>query len=196
MSAGGGPRRSRSRRASGADQRRTVINVVLAGLGGQGVIKASDILADAALRSGLDVKKSEVHGMSQRGGSVTSDVRFGRTAQDKVLSPMVPRGEADYLVVLAESEVEEARAMLRPGGVLLAPDLIPDGELPNKRSLNVALIGALSTYLELPVDALLAAVKGALPERLHGINARAFELGRSMAAAGAAAAVTTGRSRP
>ena len=54
-----------------------VTNVVLAGLGGQGVLKASDILADAALRAGLDVKKAEVHGMSQRGGSVTSDVRFG-----------------------------------------------------------------------------------------------------------------------
>jgi len=93
-----------------------VTNVVLAGLGGQGVIKASDILADAALRSGLDVKKAEVHGMSQRGGSVTSDVRFGR----KVLSPMVPPGEADFLLVLEPSEVEVTRPLLRPGGVLLA----------------------------------------------------------------------------
>jgi len=76
-----------------------VTNVVLAGLGGQGVIKASDILAEAALRAGLDVKKSEIHGMSQRGGSVTSDVRFG----PKVLSPMVPAGEADFLVVLEPS---------------------------------------------------------------------------------------------
>ncbi len=50
---------------------------MFAGLGGQGVIKASDVLADAALRAGFDVKKAEVHGMSQRGGSVTSDVRFG-----------------------------------------------------------------------------------------------------------------------
>ncbi len=54
-----------------------VVNVIVAGLGGQGVIKASDILADAAFRAGLDVKKAEIHGMSQRGGSVTSDVRFG-----------------------------------------------------------------------------------------------------------------------
>ena len=60
-------------------------NVVIAGLGGQGVIKASDILADVARRAGLDVKKSEVHGMSQRGGGVRSDVRFGAA----VLSPMV-----------------------------------------------------------------------------------------------------------
>ena len=54
-----------------------VTNIVIAGLGGQGVLKASDIVADVAFRAGLDVKKSEIHGMSQRGGSVTSDVRFG-----------------------------------------------------------------------------------------------------------------------
>jgi indolepyruvate ferredoxin oxidoreductase beta subunit len=106
----------RAGRPGGSDERHNQLrdsrhghNVVLAGLGGQGVIKASDILADAALRAGLDVKKSEIHGMSQRGGSVTSDVRFG----GRVLSPMVPRGEADFLVVLAPSEVEVARPLLR-----------------------------------------------------------------------------------
>jgi indolepyruvate ferredoxin oxidoreductase beta subunit len=154
-----------------------VTNVILAGLGGQGVIKASDILADAALRAGLDVKKAEIHGMSQRGGSVTSDVRFGR----KVLSPMVPAGEADFLLVLAHSEVEVARPLLRPGGILLAPDLVPESELPNKRSLNVALLGALSRYLDLPPEALLDAVRAALPERLHRVNEQAFELGRKLA---------------
>jgi len=156
-----------------------VVNVVLAGLGGQGVIKASDILADAAIRAGLDVKKAEVHGMSQRGGSVTSDVRFGT----KVLSPMVPRGEADFLVVLAASEVEVNRAVLRPGGILLAPDLIPEADLPNKRSLNVALLGALSQYLDLPVEVVLEAVKAALPEKLYAVNSAAFQLGRKLAAA-------------
>jgi indolepyruvate ferredoxin oxidoreductase beta subunit len=160
---------------------RHVVNVVFAGLGGQGVIKASDILADAALRAGLDVKKAEVHGMSQRGGSVTSDVRFGATRADRVLSPMVPPGEADFLVVLAPSEVEVTRMLLRPGGVLLAPDLIPDDRLPNKRSLNVALLGALSLYLDLPADTLIEAVRAALPEKLHHVNEQAFELGRSVA---------------
>ena len=164
--------------SSAAGATRTVTNVVLAGLGGQGVIKASDILADAALRAGFDVKKAEIHGMSQRGGSVTSDVRFGR----KVLSPMVPRGEADYLLVLAASEVEVTRSLLRPGGVLLSPDLIPEDLLPNKRSLNVALLGALSRYLDLPADALLDAVRAALPERLHNVNEQAFAVGRKLAA--------------
>ncbi len=159
-----------------------VTNVVLAGLGGQGVIKASDMLADAAVRAGLDVKKAEIHGMSQRGGSVTSDVRFG----EKVLSPMVPRGEADFLVVLAPSEVEVTRPLLRPGGVLLAPDFVPEGQLANRRSLNVALLGALSHHLSIPQDVFLAAVKAALPDRLHAVNEQAFAAGRELAAAAGA----------
>ena len=72
------------------------------------MLLASDILADAAFLAGYEVKKSEVHGMSQRGGSVASDVRFGR----EVFSPMVPPGEADFLVVLAEDQVENNRPRL------------------------------------------------------------------------------------
>jgi indolepyruvate ferredoxin oxidoreductase beta subunit len=76
-------------------------NVLIVGVGGQGVILASEMLSEVALRSGLDVKKSEVHGMSQRGGVVTSHVRFG----EKVFSPLIPRGEADVILgfELAES---------------------------------------------------------------------------------------------
>jgi indolepyruvate ferredoxin oxidoreductase beta subunit len=156
-----------------------VVNVVFAGLGGQGVIKASDILADAAFRAGLDVKKAEVHGMSQRGGSVTSDVRFG----EKVLSPMIPPGEADFLVVLAPSEIEVTRQLLRPGGVLLPPDTVDESKLPNARSLNVALLGALARHLDLAEEHWTAAIQAALPERLHEVNARAFRLGREVAIA-------------
>ncbi len=156
-----------------------VVNVVFAGLGGQGVIKASDILADVAFRAGLDVKKAEIHGMSQRGGSVSSDVRFG----DAVLSPMVPAGGADFLVVLAPDQVENNLAVLRPGGVVIRPDVVDESRLPNRRSLNVALLGALSAHLSLPEELWLAAVKEALPERLHEVNVKAFELGRAAAAA-------------
>ena len=159
-----------------------VTNVILAGLGGQGVIKASDILCDAAVRAGHDVKKAEVHGMSQRGGSVTSDVRFG----PRVLSPMVPRGEADFLLVLAPSEVDVTRPLLRAGGVLIPPDFVPEGALSNRRSLNVALLGALSAHLAIPEAAFLAAVKAALPERLHAVNEQAFATGRARAAETAA----------
>ncbi len=155
-----------------------ITNVVFAGLGGQGVIKASDILADAAVRAGFDVKKAEVHGMSQRGGSVTSDVRFG----DAVSSPMIPRGEADFLLVLAPSEVEVTRSVLRPDGVLIRPDFVDAEKLPNRRSLNVALLGALSHHLAIPEEVFLAALKAAIPERLHAVNETAFALGRTTAA--------------
>ena len=154
-----------------------VTSVVVAGLGGQGAIKASDILADAAFRAGLDVKKAEVHGMAQRGGSVTSDVRFG----EHVESPMVTPGEADFLVVLADSEVEVTRPLLRPGGVLIPPDLVDERALPNRRSLNVALLGALSRHLDLPEALWLEAVRAALPPQLHAVNEKAFQLGREAA---------------
>src|SRR5574342_76747 len=122
-----------------------VVNVVVAGLGGQGVIKASDILADAACRSGCDVKKAEIHGMSQRGGSVTSDV-------------------------------------LRPGGLLIGPDFLPEEALPNRRSLNVALLGALSRHLDIPESVWMESLRSALPERLHELNEKAFRIGREAAA--------------
>jgi len=152
-------------------------NVVIAGLGGQGVLKASDILAEAAFRAGFDVKKSEIHGMSQRGGSVTSDVRFG----EEVFSPMVPQGEADCLVVLSGDQVENNRHLLRPDGVLIAPDWIDENALANRRSLNVALLGALSLFLEMKEETWLEALKTHLPEKYHDLNLRAFESGRSRA---------------
>lgn len=74
-------------------KREPVTNILLVGVGGQGIILASEILAEVALRSGLDAKKSEVHGMSQRGGVVSSHVRFG----DRVHSPLVEEGAADVL---------------------------------------------------------------------------------------------------
>ena len=149
-------------------------NVVVAGLGGQGVLKASDILADAVFRAGYDVKKSEIHGMSQRGGSVTSDVRFGTA----VGSPMVPHGEADFLLVIAPDQVDVVRAALREAGTLLTPDAIDASRIPNKRSLNVALLGALSTRLSIDRDIWLEAIRANLPETLHDANIEAFDLGR------------------
>jgi indolepyruvate ferredoxin oxidoreductase beta subunit len=152
-----------------------VVNVVFAGLGGQGVIKASDVLADAAFRAGHDVKKAEIHGMSQRGGSVTSDVRFGPA----VHSPMIPDGHADFLVVLAPTQVENNVHQLRAEGVLFPPDLVPEEALRNKRSLNVALLGALSTHLSIAEEHWQAALRDALPERLLQVNIEAFETGRA-----------------
>jgi indolepyruvate ferredoxin oxidoreductase beta subunit len=150
-------------------------NVVIAGLGGQGVLKASDILADVAFSAGLDVKKADVHGMSQRGGSVTSDVRFG----ERVFSPMVPTGEANFLLVIAPDQIEMNRAALGVGGILIEPSVIDEASLPNKKSLNVALLGVLSRHLDFPVEAWTAAIERNLPEKLHEANLQSFSLGRA-----------------
>ena len=152
-----------------------VVNVVIAGTGGQGVIKASDILADAAFRSDRDVKKSELHGMSQRGGSVASDVRFGA----HVFSPMVPAGEADFLVVLADEEVDANRGRLAGDGVLIVPAAVDAAALPAKECLNVALLGVLSNRLEISEEHWLAAIRANLPARYHEMNLAAFRLGRA-----------------
>jgi indolepyruvate ferredoxin oxidoreductase beta subunit len=147
---------------------------VVAGLGGQGVIKASDILADVAFSAGMDVKKSELHGMSQRGGSVSSDVRFG----EQVFSPMVPEGQADFLVVIAPDQVAVNQAVLRSDGILIDPSLIDESTLPNKKSVNVALLGVLSRHLQFPAEAWTAALKRNLPAKLHEANLAAFSMGR------------------
>jgi indolepyruvate ferredoxin oxidoreductase beta subunit len=152
-----------------------VTNVIVAGLGGQGVLTASGIVADTAFRAGLDVKQSELHGMSQRGGSVSSDVRFGR----EVFSPMVPTGEADFLVVVALDQVEVNRHQLRAGGVLITPDVIAANKLTNKKSLNVALLGVLSRHLDFAEAHWIESIRAAFPERLQAANLQAFALGRN-----------------
>ncbi len=155
----------------------TAYNIAIAGLGGQGIITASDILADAAFRSGYDVKKAEVHGMSQRGGSVNTDVRFG----PEVLSPMVPDGEADALVLVDATQEPVNRHRLRPGGRLIGPQSLAGAALPHPKTLNVALLGLLSAHLPLPVEAWHAAICEALPAKVHAANLAAFDLGRQLA---------------
>ena len=153
------------------------VNIVFAGIGGQGVLKASDITAETAFTAGMDVKKAEVHGMSQRGGSVTSDVRFG----DKIDSPMVSSGKADFLVVFEETQVENNRHYLAPDGVLITCNQIDESELPMKKTLNVAIVGILSTYLELSDEHWKTAIMEAFPEKFHEINFEAFALGQKIA---------------
>ncbi len=152
-----------------------VTNVIVAGLGGQGVLRGTDILAEVALRAGYDVKKSEIKGMSQRGGSVTGDVRFG----EQVFSPMVPNGEADFLLVLEPTQVEPNRHMLRAGGVLIAPDAVDAGALPHKRTLNVALLGALSAHLPMTEEMWLSSLREGFDEAFFEGNRKAFQLGRA-----------------
>jgi indolepyruvate ferredoxin oxidoreductase beta subunit len=143
------------------------LNVLLAGIGGQGVLTASQLLAEAGVRAGYDVKKSEVHGMAQRGGVVTSHVRMGR----RVYSPIISSGEADLLVAFEEAEALRWRSEVRSGGTLIvnclqvAPPVVnlglfkyPDDPLANLRSLGGSF---------LPVEASALAVTMGSP-RLAG----------------------------
>jgi indolepyruvate ferredoxin oxidoreductase beta subunit len=125
------------------------------------------------------VKKSEIKGMSQRGGSVASDVRFG----ERVLSPMVPAGEADYLLVLAADQVEAHRHLLSPNGVLITPESVDAARLTNRKSLNVALLGRLSAFLPVPEESWAAALEASFPQDFHEANRQAFQVGREPEAA-------------
>lgn len=147
------------------------VNVVFAGIGGQGVILASDLLTAAAFRSGFDVKKSELHGMSQRGGSVSSDVRFGT----KVWSPMIPEGQADFLVSLAEDQVEVCRHLLKPGGIVLSPSML--GDYDPGRSMNIAMLGTLNAHLKLSDEIWNQLLAETFSGELLPVNQEAFRKG-------------------
>ncbi len=96
----------------------SVKSVLLAGVGGQGVLVASDILSEVAAHSGLDVKKSEVHGVAQRGGSVVSHVRFG----EKVFSPLGKMGDIDFLVAFEKLEALRYGHWVRDEGTVVVND--------------------------------------------------------------------------
>lgn len=134
---------------SSADNRSPVTGVILAGVGGQGIILAGELLAEAALEEGLDVKKSEIHGMAQRGGSVISHVRFGK----KVASPLIREGEAEYLLAFEEMEGLRYMRFLKQQGtmiinrqriytlsMLLSDEAYPDEMLEKIRGLPISII--------------------------------------------------------
>jgi len=93
-----------------------ITNILLVGVGGQGTLLASEILSEVFMRAGYDVKKSEIHGMSQRGGSVVSHVRYGR----EVFSPVVPEGEGDILFGFELMETYRSLPLLRQGATVVA----------------------------------------------------------------------------
>ena len=90
-------------------------NIMIVGVGGQGSLRASKLLGRLLLTKGYDIKVSEVHGMSQRGGSVVTYVRFG----DKVYSPIIDKGEADYIVSFELLEAARWTEYLKPGGKIV-----------------------------------------------------------------------------
>ena len=99
--------------------RNDVTNILVAGVGGQGVILVSDVMADTYLEAGYDAKKSEVHGMAQRGGSVSSHVRFG----EKVYSPIIKMGDVDYLFMTEKLETLRWLNYCNPSTVILVDDI-------------------------------------------------------------------------
>lgn len=185
-----------------------VTNVFICGVGGQGILLASEILSEAALARGLDVKKSEVHGMAQRGGAVVSHVRFGR----EVHSPVIADGEADLLVSFEKMEALRWLHALREGGKLVVnnQEIVPSGldaypqgidedlrrrvpdllavdalrlarEAGTVRAVNTVMLGAFSNFLEFSEADWRKAIEGRVPPKTVDVNLKAFELGREAA---------------
>ena len=180
--------------------------VLLCGVGGQGTILAADILAHAALEAGITVKVSEIHGMAQRGGAVTTVVRFG----EEVCSMVADLGSADCVVSFETTEALRNLPYLKEGGYLLVADetikplpvqtgrasmpadargqlrdlgatLIPAGSLALEISSPVVLLGALSTRLDFPEEAWESVIRARVPQKTVDANLKAFHAGRSFA---------------
>ncbi|MBR6389356.1 MAG: 2-oxoacid:acceptor oxidoreductase family protein [Opitutales bacterium] len=152
-----------------------ITNVKVAGLGGMGVLKAALILGELLFEEGFDVKKAEVHGMAQRGGSVSSDVRFGK----KVLSPIIPENETDFLLSLEPEWSDVFKDTLREGGVVISPADIDTSKLPTAKALNIAILGAFSKHLDIPEKRWLETIAKFFPAKLAASNEAAFKLGRN-----------------
>lgn len=183
------------------------LDIVIVGVGGQGTLLASRILGALADELNLDVKVSEVHGMSQRGGSVVTYVRMG----DAVYSPMVDPGEADYVLAFEKLEALRALTYLKLGGTMIVNEqeilpmpvisgtaVYPDDamarlyatcrvvamdalalatEAGEPRAVNLVLLGVLAKRLSADKALWLRAVSACVPEKLRAVNLRAFELG-------------------
>jgi indolepyruvate ferredoxin oxidoreductase beta subunit len=127
------------------------IGFLLAGVGGQGTLLASNVLAHVGVRAGFDVKKAEVHGMAQRGGSVSSHIRWGA----KVYSPLVGQGEVDYLVAFEKLEVLRYVGMLRPGGTALVG------------AMRIPPLSVSSGHTVYPSDEEMRRIVGQVTDNLH-----------------------------
>ena len=152
-------------------------NILFSGVGGQGILLASEITAQALLAVGFDVKKSEVHGMAQRGGSVESHLRFGR----KVYSPLITTGGADFLVCFHPEEHPRLKSFLKPDGVDMITFLDQVQEaIDNPRCLNTCLVGVLSTHLSIPEDCWMRAIETVFKKSVVAENKKIFRTGRDI----------------
>ncbi len=182
-------------------------NIMIVGVGGQGTLLASRILGNAVISRGYDVKVSEVHGMSQRGGSVVTYVKYG----DKVSSPIIGDGEADIILAFELLEAYRALPSLKKGGRMIVntqkinpmPVITGAAEYPediekklaNKveltavdalslakeagsiKAVNVVLIGLLAKNTSISYEDWIKTIKETVPPKFLEINLKAFELG-------------------
>ncbi len=150
------------------------INFVLVGVGGQGTILASDVLAELGLKLGYDVKKAEIHGMSQRGGSVISHVRWA----EQVFSPIISKGQADVLVAFEKLESVRFLDLLKPCGIILVNDYSIE---------PVTVTSGTSTY---PEDAVINETLEKVTAHVHWV--KGVELAEGLGNARAANVVLLG----
>ncbi len=182
-------------------------NIMIVGVGGQGTLLASRILGNVLLEKGYDVKVSEVHGMSQRGGSVVTYVKYGK----KVYSPIIDKGEADMILAFELLEAYRALPWLKTGGKLIVNDQkinpmpvitgamsYPDDiagklsssvnttvldalslatEAGNTKAVNVVLIGVMAKNTDIPYDQWVDTIRTTVPPKFLDINLKAFDLG-------------------
>ncbi len=182
-------------------------NIMIVGVGGQGTLLASRILGNTVINEGYDVKVSEVHGMSQRGGSVVTYVKYG----DKVFSPIIDEGEADIILAFEMLEAYRAMGYLKKGGKMIAnsqnidpmPVITGAAKYPediekkispktdlkvidalslakeagNIKAVNVVLIGVMAKSTDIPYEKWVETIKTTVPEKFLDVNLRAFDLG-------------------
>ena len=183
-------------------------SVILVGVGGQGAILTAKLLINGVMSKGYDVKMSEVHGMSQRGGSVSTQVHFG----DKVYAPVIGKGEADIMVAFEQMEAVRYAEFLKPDGIAVINDYAmpsastaaglceyPEGcveamqeaftchvldatsiamSLGSAKCTNVVLFGAMTKVLGLEDIDWEAVIRDTVPAKFVDLNLRAYHAGR------------------
>ncbi len=188
-----------------------VKHAILVGVGGQGAILTAKVLVGGLMKAGYDVKMSEVHGMSQRGGSVSTQVHWG----EKVYSPVIGKGAADYLVAFEKMEAVRYADFLKPDGVAVINDFemssattaaglaaYPQGcleamednfrcctldaakiaaELGNPKCMNIVLFGAMTHALGMDEIDWESVIRETVPPKFLELNLRAYRAGRAAA---------------
>ena len=184
--------------------------IMIVGVGGQGTLLASRVLGNTVIGEGYDVKVSEVHGMSQRGGSVVTYVKYG----EKVYSPIIGEGEADVILAFELLEAYRALPYLKKGGKLIVNDQRIDPmpvitgaasypeniveklsavadvtaldaltlakEAGNAKAVNVVLIGVLAKTSDISYEKWVDTIRATVPAKLLEVNLKAFDLGYNL----------------